>query len=59
MQGVSGSSPLGSIPKSQARPGFFNAWPSGCGGMKRHETAILRPFLRPFCQDGIDPEPLP
>jgi hypothetical protein len=27
--------------------------------MKRHETAILRPFLRPFCQDGSDPEPLP
>jgi len=27
--------------------------------MKRHETAILRPFLRPFCQDGSTPEPLP
>ena len=27
MQGVSGSSPLGSIFKSQAWPGFFYVWP--------------------------------
>ena len=28
MQGVSGSNPLGSIKRSQARPGFFNVWRS-------------------------------
>ncbi len=33
MQGVSGSNPLGSIKRSQARPGFFNVWHTATTGV--------------------------